>query len=117
KSSDSTTVVAMDARKHNGFVCENYILNGLDNKLYDVYRSINSAKALWEDLDRKYNTEDTGLKKFIVRKFLDFKMVGSKTVIGQVEELQLILHEILVERMVLSKSFQVVAIIEKLPLS
>lgn len=112
---DTTTVAAVDAWKHSDFVCKNYILNGLDNNLYDVYRSINSAKALWEALDRKYKAEDAGLKKFIVGKFLDFKMVDSKTVISQVEEFQLILHEILAEGMVISESFQVAAIIEKLP--
>lgn len=102
--SDSTTVAVMDAWKHSDSVCENYILNGLDNKLYDFYRSTNSEKALWEALDRKYKAEDATLKKFIVKKFLDFKMVDSKTMISQIEELQLVLHEILVERMVLCES-------------
>ncbi|KAK3004911.1 hypothetical protein RJ639_019681 [Escallonia herrerae] len=38
-----------------------------------------NAKALWESLKRKYKTEDAGSKKFVVGKFLDFKMVDSKT--------------------------------------
>ena len=42
-------------------------------------------------------------------------MVDSKTVISQVPELQVILHEIHAEGMSLSESFQVAAIIEKLP--
>ena len=42
-------------------------------------------------------------------------MVDSKTVISQVQELQVILHEIHAEGMSLSESFQVAAIIEKLP--
>ena len=48
-------------------------------------------------------------------KFLDYKMLDSKTVISQVEDLQVILHDILAEGMSLSESFQVAAIIEKLP--
>ena len=42
-------------------------------------------------------------------------MVDSKTVISQVQEFQLILHEIQAEKMELSESFQVACVIEKLP--
>ncbi|KAK3024054.1 hypothetical protein RJ639_042965 [Escallonia herrerae] len=69
------TVAAMDAWKHSDFLCKNYILNGLDNALYNVYSPMVNAKALWESLERKYKTEDAGSKKFVVGKFLDFKMV------------------------------------------
>ena len=55
------------------------------------------------------------MKKFIVGKFLDYKMVDSKSVISQIQDLQVILHDIHAERMTLSDSFQVAAIIEKLP--
>ena len=48
-------------------------------------------------------------------KFLDYKMLDSKTVIGQVKDLQVILHDIHAEGMSLSESFQVASIIEKLP--
>ena len=56
-----------------------------------------------------------GPKKFVVGRFLDYKMVDSKTVVSQVQELQVILHEIHAEGMMLNKTFQVAAIIEKLP--
>ena len=55
------------------------------------------------------------MKKFVVGRFLDYKMVDSKTIISQIQDLQVILHEIHAEGMVLSKSFQVATIIEKLP--
>ena len=42
-------------------------------------------------------------------------MVDSKTVLSQVQELQVILHEIHAEGMSVRESFQVAAIIEKLP--
>ncbi|KAL6333744.1 hypothetical protein AAG906_028930 [Vitis piasezkii] len=108
-------VAAVDAWKHSDFLCRNYVLNGLDNTLYNVYCSLKTAKELWDSLDKKYKTEDAGMKKFIVGKFLDFKMIDSKTVISQVQELQVILHEIHSEGMSLSDSFQVAAVIEKLP--
>ncbi|KAK3004914.1 hypothetical protein RJ639_019684 [Escallonia herrerae] len=111
---DRQTVAAVDAWKHSDFLCKNYILNGLDNVLYNVYSPMVNAKALWESLKRKYKTEDAGSKKFIVGKFLDFNMVDSKTVISQVQEFQLILHDIHAEGMVLGESFQVAALIKKI---
>ena len=111
---DRQVVTEVDAWKHSEFLCKNYILNGLDNTLYNVYSPIQTARELWESLDRKYKTEDVGMKKFVVGRFLDYKMVDSKTIISQVQDLQVILHEIHAEGMMLSESFQVAAIIEKL---
>ena len=65
-------------------------------------------------MDKKYKTENAGLKKFVVGKFLDYKMLDFKFVISQVQDLQVILHDIYAEGMSLSESFQVAAIIEKL---
>ncbi|KAK3024079.1 hypothetical protein RJ639_044181 [Escallonia herrerae] len=113
-SLSSLRMAAVDAWKHSDFLCKNYILNGLDNALYNVYSPMVNAKALWESLERKYKTEDAGSKKFVVGKFLDFKMVDSKTVISQVQEFQLILHDIHADGRVLGESFQVAALIEKL---
>ena len=112
---DRQVVVAMDAWKHSDFLCKNYILNGLDNTLYNVYSPIKTARELWESLDRKYKTGGARMKKFVVGRFLDYKMVDSKTIISQIQDLQVILHEIHAEGMVLSESFQVSPIIEKLP--
>ncbi|KAL0462524.1 UNVERIFIED_CONTAM: hypothetical protein Slati_0140000 [Sesamum latifolium] len=89
--------------------------HGLSDTLYNVYSSAKTARALWESLEKKYKTEDAGLKKFIVEKFLEFKMVDSKTVMNQVQEFQMILHDLHAEGMTLSESFQVAAMIEKLP--
>ena len=46
---------------------------------------------------------------------MEFKMIDSKVVMSQVQKLQIILHEIHEGKMVLSESFQVATIIEKLP--
>ncbi|KAK4385744.1 hypothetical protein Sango_2698400 [Sesamum angolense] len=100
---------------HGVFLCRNYILNDLSDTLYNVYSSTTTARALWESLEKKYKTEDVGLKKFIVEKFLDFKMVDSKTVMNHVQEFQMILHDLHAKEMKLRESFQVAAMIEKLP--
>ncbi|XP_076897789.1 uncharacterized protein LOC143551187 [Bidens hawaiensis] len=112
---DTQALSVVDVWKHSEFLCRNYVLNGLVDALYNVYSSIKTAKELWESLEKKYKTEDAGIKKFIVARFLDYKMVDSKTVISQVQELEVILYGIFTEGMTLSETFQVAVIIEKLP--
>ena len=58
-------------------------MGGLDNTLYNVYQGMASAKSLWESLEKKYKTEEAGQKKFVVGRFLDYKMVDSKMVMSQ----------------------------------
>ena len=82
---DKEKLAAVDAWNHSDFLCRNYVLNGLENTLYNVYSPMKTAKELWDSLDKKYKIEDVGLKKFIVGKFLDFKMVDSKTILSQVK--------------------------------
>ena len=55
------------------------------------------------------------MKKFVGGRFLDYKMAVSKTIISQVQDLQVILHEIHAGGIMLNESFQVATIIEKLP--
>ena len=43
---DFQVVAAVDAWKHSDFLCKNYILNGLDNTLYNVYSPIKTAREL-----------------------------------------------------------------------
>ncbi|GJT45275.1 retrovirus-related pol polyprotein from transposon TNT 1-94 [Tanacetum coccineum] len=113
--SNAQVVQAVGAWRHSDFLCHNYILNGLVDSLYNVNCKTTTAKELWESLDRKYKTEDASTKKFMVAQFLDYKMDDSKIVITQVYDLQVLLHDIHAEGMTLSETFQVAAIIEKLP--
>ncbi|XP_076904958.1 uncharacterized protein LOC143560562 [Bidens hawaiensis] len=96
---DAHSVSAVQAWNHSDFLCRNYILNGMVDALYNVYCKAKTAKELWESLDRKFKTED----------------VDSKIVMSQVQELQVILHDVHAEGMSISETFQVAAMIEKLP--
>lgn len=55
---------------------------------------------------RKYKTEDAGTKKFFIARFLEFKMINSKFVVSQVQELQVIIHDLLVEEAKMQKNQQ-----------
>ncbi|KAF3624959.1 hypothetical protein T459_30598 [Capsicum annuum] len=65
----------------------NYILSGLQDDLYNVYSGTKKSKELCGTLEWKYKTEDVGIKKFFVARFLDFKMIDNKSVVSQVQEL------------------------------
>ncbi|KAL0322013.1 UNVERIFIED_CONTAM: hypothetical protein Scaly_2497700 [Sesamum calycinum] len=73
---DTPKRAAMDVWGHGDFLCRNYILNDLSDTLYNVYSSATTASP-WSHW-KEYKIEDADLKKFIVEKFLDFKMVDSK---------------------------------------
>jgi len=36
--------------KDNGYLCKNYILNGLRDDLYDYYRTSNTTRQVWDGL-------------------------------------------------------------------
>ena len=56
----------------------------LTDSLYNMYSDKKTTKELWESLDRKYKTKNVKAKKFVVGRFLDYKMVDSKTMVNQV---------------------------------
>lgn len=101
--------------KNAEFKCRNFILNGLSDELYDYYLQSPTAKSIWEALQKKYDTEEAGSKKFAVSRYLRFIMVDDKLVTDQSHELQLIAHDIISEGIPLDEQFQVAAMIDKLP--
>ncbi|GJW20174.1 hypothetical protein Tco_0030796 [Tanacetum coccineum] len=72
--SNAQAVQATEAWKHSNFWCNNQVLNGLVDSLYNVYCKTTTAKELWESLERKYKTEDVGTKKFY-RNLVEFRRV------------------------------------------
>ncbi|XP_070677966.1 uncharacterized protein [Malus domestica] len=60
------TVMTIEAWNHSEFCCMNYILNSLDDNLYDTYSLCKTAKELWESLEKKYKIDDAGSKKFVI---------------------------------------------------
>ncbi|GJW42718.1 hypothetical protein Tco_0071517 [Tanacetum coccineum] len=54
-----------------------HILNDMSDALFDVYKNVESAKELWDQLEAKYMAEDTSSKKFLVSNFNNYRMVDS----------------------------------------
>jgi len=94
------------------------ILAALTNTLFDVYSSDSyTAKTLWEKLDQTHNTDSQGLEKYSVAKFLDFKLVDTKSMTEQVHEFETLVHALKESGMDLPEKFLVMSVIEKLPKS
>ena len=64
-------------------------------------------------LEKKYKTEDLCLKKFVVTMFLEYKMVDTKNIGLEVQELQLIFHDLITEDMVVNETFQVATMLQQ----
>ncbi|CAL1388160.1 unnamed protein product [Linum trigynum] len=115
EATDEERAASAREREHD-FLCKNYILNGLADDLYDYYaNSKNTAMMVWDALQKKYDTEEAGAKKYAVSRYLRYQMVDDKSVEVQSHELQKIAHEIVSEGMPLDDQFQVACIIDKLP--
>nr|XP_009757040.1 PREDICTED: uncharacterized protein LOC104209965 [Nicotiana sylvestris] len=84
---DDERFMVTEAWKHSDFLCKNYILSCLEDSLYNVYSVIETSKALWNALEKKYKTEDVGLKKFVAarieedNKNAEKKSCGNSTII------------------------------------
>ncbi|KAL0430705.1 UNVERIFIED_CONTAM: hypothetical protein Sradi_0696500 [Sesamum radiatum] len=93
------------------------ILSALSNTLFDVYCSDSyTAKSMWDELDRKYNTEEQGLEKYFVSKFMRYQMVEDMFVAEQTREI-INLHGLADTEMKLSEKFLVMSIVDKFPKS
>ncbi|XP_026430138.1 uncharacterized protein LOC113326661 isoform X2 [Papaver somniferum] len=102
-------------RQEDDFMCHGHILNALGTSVYNVHRSISSAKELWTTLENKYKISEASNKKFLICNFMDFKMVDSKSIIFRVSELLLIVNHLKDAGIELVSAFIVGVIISRLP--
>ncbi|XP_021771827.1 uncharacterized protein LOC110735965 [Chenopodium quinoa] len=103
--------------ENDDYICRGHILNCMFNELFDVYQFHKSSKLLWAELESKYMADDASSKKFIVRKFNNFKMIDSRPVMEQFHEIQRILGSFRQHNITLDETFIVSSIIDKLPSS
>ncbi|KAL0300313.1 UNVERIFIED_CONTAM: hypothetical protein Sangu_3128400 [Sesamum angustifolium] len=90
------------------------ILSALSNMLFDVYCS-NSyiAKSIWDESDRKYNTEEQGLEKYSIFKFMRYQVVEDRSVANQTHEIINLEHAFADAEMKLLEKYLAMSIVEK----
>nr|GEV82629.1 zinc finger, CCHC-type [Tanacetum cinerariifolium] len=101
--------------ENDDYICRGHILNGKSDSVFDVYTNVESAKELWDSLKSMYMAEDSSSKKFFVSNFNNYKMVDSRPVIEQYNELLRILGQYTQYGLKMDESISVSSIIDKLP--
>ena len=95
-------------------MCRGHILNTLSDRLYDQYTRTESTKEIWTALEFKFKTEEEVTNKYLIASYFDYTMVDNKSLLAQIEELQLIVGKISALKIDIPEAFQVRAIIAKL---
>jgi hypothetical protein len=80
-----------------------------------VYLHHKVAKVLWDDLTGNYGSSDSDTKLYIIEQHHDYDMVEGKYVVAQAHELQCIVKELNLLKIVVLDKFVVGGIINKLP--
>nr|GEV86062.1 zinc finger, CCHC-type [Tanacetum cinerariifolium] len=101
--------------ENDDYICRGHKLNGMSNSCFDIYTNVESAKELWDSLESKYMAEDSSSKKFPVSNFNNYKMVDSRPVMEQYNELIRILGQYTQHGLKMDESISVSSIIDKLP--
>ncbi|XP_058725703.1 uncharacterized protein LOC131596996 [Vicia villosa] len=101
--------------ENDDYICRGHILNGMSDPLFDIYQNVESAKELWDCLEAKYMEEDSSRKKFLVTNFNNYKMVESRSVMEQFNELLRILGQFTRHGLKMDETIFVSSIIDKLP--
>nr|GEU31340.1 zinc finger, CCHC-type [Tanacetum cinerariifolium] len=113
---EDATVEAIRIRskwENNDDICRGHILNGMSDSLFDVYMNVESAKELWDSLESKYMTEDSSSKKILVSNFNNYKMVDSRPIMEQNNELLRILGQYTQHGLKMEESISVSSINDK----
>ncbi|GKD31134.1 zinc finger, CCHC-type containing protein [Tanacetum coccineum] len=62
----------------------------MSDALFDVYQNVCSEMELWDQLESKYMAEHASTKKFLVSNFNNYKMVDSRILKHNKDELSLV---------------------------
>ncbi|GJY83454.1 hypothetical protein Tco_0496830 [Tanacetum coccineum] len=91
---------------NDDYVCIDLILNGMSDSLFDIYQNVKSSKELWDSLEDKYMAEDASSKKFLVSNCTNYKMIDSRPVLKQYNELLSIIGRFTQHKMNMDEAIQ-----------
>ncbi|KAL0367431.1 UNVERIFIED_CONTAM: hypothetical protein Sradi_3633200 [Sesamum radiatum] len=90
-----------------------HLLNHMNNTLFDLFINQKSAKEIWNTLETRYRGDDAGRKKYVVGKWLQFRMTNDKQIIDQVHEYENLVANVLSEGMKMCDTLQANVLLEK----
>ncbi|KAL0325029.1 UNVERIFIED_CONTAM: hypothetical protein Sradi_5072200 [Sesamum radiatum] len=92
-----------------------YLLNHMNNILFDLFVNQKSAKEIWNTLETRCGGDDAGRKKYVVDKWLQFHMTDDKPIMDQVHEYENLVAGVLSEGMKICDVLQANVLLEKFP--
>ncbi|KAK3139722.1 hypothetical protein QOZ80_5AG0388720 [Eleusine coracana subsp. coracana] len=91
------------------------VIGALIDRLQDVYTHHTVAKELWDALIADYGGSDAGTELYVIEQYHDYMMVDGKSVIAQAHEIQCIVKELELLKIVVPEKLVVGGMIAKLP--
>ena len=92
-----------------------HILNNVSDSIYDLFTNVRSPRQIWETIEREYATQKQGADKFLIKKYFEFKLLDNSSLMDQIHKLQVIVSKLRDIGVEIPESFQIGAIIAKLP--
>jgi hypothetical protein len=93
----------------------NAVIGALVDHLQDVYLCNKTGKELWDALNNNYSGSDAGTELYIIEQYHHFGAANSKGVVEQAHEIQCMVKELEILKIIVPDEFLVGGIIAKLP--
>jgi hypothetical protein len=93
------------------------VVGVLTETLQDTYLRYKIAKEMWDTLNTEYGGSDAGTELYIIEQYHEYQMVDEKSVVTQAHEIQCVVKEFALLKIVIPDEFVVGGIIAKLPSS
>jgi hypothetical protein len=91
------------------------VVGVLAKTLQDMYLRYKTAKEMWDTLNTEYGGLDAGTELYIIDKYHDYHMVDGKSVVTKAHEIQCMVKELALLKIVIPDEFVDEDIIAKLP--
>jgi hypothetical protein len=91
------------------------VVGVLAETLQDTYLRYKTVKEMWDILNTEYEGSDASTELYIIEQYHDYQMVDEKSVVTQAHEIQCIVKELELLKIVIPDEFVAVDIIAKLP--
>jgi hypothetical protein len=91
------------------------VVGVLVETLQDTYLRYKTTKEMWDTLNTEYGGSDAGTELYIIEQYHDYQMVDGKSVVTQAYEIQCMMKELRLLKIVVLDEFVAGGIIAKLP--
>jgi hypothetical protein len=91
------------------------VVEVLAETLQDTYLRYKTTKEMWDTLNTEYGGSDAGTELYIIEQYHDYQMVDGKSVVTQAHEVQCMVKELRLLKIVVPDKFVAGGIIAKLP--